>query len=359
MVLGGKFKRDHKIELLILSYLIFVALLFTSGYFRNFEFILSVYTPFVLFLILLMNTKYLGMYLDAFTNVVFVICVLSLIFFVFGSLLDIVQPTGYYSYNEIGWGTNNYYDFYHLYCEGQTVFALGYSGVRNIALFVEGPMLTYVISFAFYYELFFRKLGSRKIVIATFIATIITSFSTTGILVVLALMFIKFYEVIKKNKFLKFFVIPIIIFVTGYMAIFVVQDKFASNVYSASARLDDILASFKCFFSDIFNGVGYQNMDALGPYRLFRRANAGLSTGFGSILAYGGILWGIWYIAPFIMAIVNYIRRPAMREKMGFVFMAFALLMVTVVQSRVLCTITNAICWYFILQKKYLITDES
>ncbi len=347
-----KIKRNIRIEMLLVCYLALTALLFISGYYRNFEFLLSVYLPFPLFLLFIMNTNSLEWFMEAFTNIIFIICILSLIFFVFGSLMGIIKPTGYYPYTEIGWGKNNYSDFYHLYCEGQTVVALGYSGVRNISMFVEGPMLTYVIGFAMYYELFFRSLGFRKSFIGVFIITIATSFSTTGILIVIFLMYMKFYDFVKKNKFIKYLIVPIVICIVGYSLFFVVEDKFTSNVYSASARTDDILASFKCFFSNFFNGVGYQNMDAIESYRLFKRSNAGLSTGVGAILAYGGLLWGSWYIVPFIVAIANYIRKPETRKKMAFVIMAFMLLFVTVVQSRILCTIINAICWYFILERK-------
>ena len=62
-------------------------------------------------------------------------------------------------------------------------------------------MLTYVIGFAMYYELFFRSLGFRKSFIGVFIITIATSFSTTGILIVIFLMYMKFYDFVKKNKF--------------------------------------------------------------------------------------------------------------------------------------------------------------
>ena len=101
-------------------------MLFISGYYRNFEFLLSVYLPFPLFLLFIMNTNSLEWFMEAFTNIIFIICILSLIFFVFGSLMGIIKPTGYYPYTEIGWGKNNYSDFYHLYCEGQTVVALYY-----------------------------------------------------------------------------------------------------------------------------------------------------------------------------------------------------------------------------------------
>lgn len=343
---------NSQVGMLLICYIIFMALLFTSGYYRNFEFILSVYIPFPLFILFTMTKNNFERFMEYFTNVILVISILSLVFFVFGSLMGVIQPTGYYPYTEVGWGTNNYKDYYHLYCEGQTVFALGYSGVRNIALFVEGPMLTYVISLAMYYELFLRENGFRKIVIGVFIATIGTSFSTTGILIAILLMYIKFYEVIKQNKYIKYILTPFIIIVVGYLSLWVMKDKFASNVYSASARTDDILASFKCFFSDIFNGVGYQNLDAIEPYRSFLRTKAGLSTGLGAILAYGGLLWGIWYIIPLVMAVKNYILRSSSRNENGFIIMANALLLVTVVQNRVLCTMVNAIAWYFILKTK-------
>ena len=45
-----KIKRNIRIEILLVCYLALTALLFISGYYRNFEFLLSVYLPFPLFL---------------------------------------------------------------------------------------------------------------------------------------------------------------------------------------------------------------------------------------------------------------------------------------------------------------------
>lgn len=354
-----KIKNNQKLLIVAGLYFIGIALLFTSGYFRNMEFLCSVLLPFPLIIIYSMNNENIKRFFEAYTNVMIIISALSLVFFIFGSLLGVINSSGYYPYSQVGWGTNNYTDYYHLYCEGQEVFALGYSGVRNIALFVEGPMLTYTLSFAIYYELFFRNQGYRKLCLGVMIATLITSFSTTGLLIVVLLLYLKFYEAIKKNKIIKILIVPVILIVIGYAAYYIIQDKFINNVYSASARTDDILASFKCFVSDVFNGVGYQNMDAIDPFRTFRRTNAGLSTGFGAILAYGGTLWGIWYMVPFIIALKNYIVNTKSRQIMGFVLMAFALLFLTVVQSRVLCTTINAFCWYFVIQNSISIKKHT
>lgn len=50
-----KIKRNLRIEMLIIGYLSLVTLLFTSGFYRNFEFVLSIYLPFPLFLIFIMQ----------------------------------------------------------------------------------------------------------------------------------------------------------------------------------------------------------------------------------------------------------------------------------------------------------------
>ncbi|MEQ2380860.1 hypothetical protein WMO21_00605 [Lachnospiraceae bacterium CLA-AA-H58] len=345
-----KINANNNIFMIIIAYWLSLSLLFSNGYFRNMEFLFSVFLPFPLFLLFSCNRRNVLEYMAAYANIMFALSAISLFFFTFGSILKIIQPTGFYPYTEIEWGRNDYFDYYHVYCEGQTVYALGYSGIRNIALFVEGPMLTYTLSFALYYELFFREQGARKLYLIVMVATIITSFSTTGLLIVIALLYLRFYRVLKNNKFFKYLLQPIILFMLAYVGIYILKDKFASNVFSASARTDDILSSFKCFFDNMLMGVGYQNIDGISPYRLFNRANAGVSTGIGAIVAYGGVLWGIWHIVPFIIGIISYIPNPKQRTQTGFIIMASALLLVTVVQSRILCTIINSISWSFILK---------
>ena len=48
-----------------------------------------------------------------------------------------------------------------------------------------------------------------------------------------------------------------------------IQDKFVSNVYSASVRTDDILASLKCLTSDPINGIGYNNLKGISRDHIF------------------------------------------------------------------------------------------
>ena len=97
--------------------------------------------------------------------------------------------------------------------------------------------------------------------------------------------------------------------------------------------------------SDPINGIGYNNLKGINPFRLYKRTDAGLSTGLGGILAYGGLLWGLWYIVPVVIAVKKYISQPKYRNVLGFVFLYMALLVVTVVQSRILCTVCMTMSW--------------
>lgn len=337
--------------ILICVYIVNLYLLFAiSSYYHNLEFLCSVVLVFPLFILYWNNVENRYGFLEAYTNIMMIISALSLFFFVFSSLLGMIKPTGYYPHTQIGWGTNNYYDYFHLYCEGQEIFSMGYIGIRNIAIFLEGPMLAYTLSVALYYELFFRKEGFRKKVVVTMIITIITSFSTTGYIVVIILLYIKFHDAIRKYKYSRLLLLPVLLIGAVYGANYVIADKIASNIASTSIRIDDILTCLKCFAGNIVNGVGYQNIEALGEFRTVLRAHAGLSTGLGAILAFGGLLWGVWYLLPFGVAVKRYVTNPESRRYMGFILMAIFLLVVTVVHSRVLSTVVNAMCWLFIIK---------
>ena len=351
-MLRGRIKLRKSISALVGIYSFCMLLLIIRG-FLSYEFIFSCVLPFVFAAFYFDRTDVVLDFWEKYTNIVAIICLLSLVFFVFASNLHLISPTAIYSSDEVGWGSNVYKDYFHLYCEGQEVYALGYSGVRNTSLFVEGPMLTFVGCLALYYELFLRVKGIRKIVAVSIILAIASSLSTTGLLLIAVMLYLRFYDRIKKNKFLKFICLPAVIIVLVYLSMYVIQDKFASNVYSASVRTDDILASLKCFVSDPINGIGYNNLEGIDPFRLYRRTNAGLSTGLGGILAYGGLLWGLWYIIPVILAVKKYISHPKYRNVLGFIFLYIALLTVTVVQSRILCTLCMTMSWIITVDPRF------
>ena len=52
---------------------------------------------------------------------------------------------------------------YNLYFEGTLVTFFCYSGYRNTAIFVEGPMYSFLLSIAFYYEIILRIQDALKV----------------------------------------------------------------------------------------------------------------------------------------------------------------------------------------------------
>lgn len=119
---GKKIKQKNSLLLLGIIYVVIMFTLLVNVYYRNMEFLFSVIIPFPLFLMYSIKRENIEEFFEAYTNIVFVIACLSLFFFIFGSVLGIVKETGYYPYTTVGWGTNNYHDYYHLYCEGQEVY---------------------------------------------------------------------------------------------------------------------------------------------------------------------------------------------------------------------------------------------
>ena len=89
-------------------------------------------------------------------------------------------------------------------------------------------------------------------------------------------------------------------------------------------------------------------MKVVNSYCEIYREIPGLSTGMGAVFAFGGILLGMWYLIPIVVALYKFVCYPEERNKMGLVILVGALFCVTIVQTRVLCTMMNAINWLII-----------
>ena len=328
-------------------YLIFLSVLVIIGDFKHIEFLFSVMFCFALFMIYLSDADRVDYTLKAFSNIIVVISIISLFFFIFASILKIIPYTNVYSGEAINWGSNHY-DYFHLYNESQWIDVFSYSGVRNIGPFVEAPMFNYVLCLALYYELFLNRANFRKVHTAILIVTLITTFSTTGLISAIILLIIIYYS--RMKKWIQFILLPAILALCIIIAYIFVQDKVNNNFNSTSVRMDDIQSCIKCFLDNFWIGAGYENMSALRRYR-FLNVGDTLSSGLSGILAFGGVLLGFWYVFPIFIAIIRFIKNKN-RSEMGWILFTSLLLVFTVVQTRVLCTMVNAISWIYIFEVK-------
>ena len=345
-----KFTLNRNELLIVYLYIVAVTLLIIFGHFKTIVFVISVILPVLCFYILLKQINDYKKVLEYFANIMFLIAVIALFFYFAGTVFHIISPSGYISSRKIGWGGEhgvNYRSYYNLYFEGTLVTFFCYSGYRNTAIFVEGPMYSFLLSIAFYYEIILRTDGARKKYIIVFVISILTVFSTMGYLALILIVGV--FIITKNNKkwnkllFLLFAIAAVII--VGQ----IIADKFMNGVSSTSIRRDDILTCLKAFRSSPFVGVGYNLTYKLDQFRQVYRANAGLSTGLGGLFAYGGVLLGVWYVVPVVRGLFIVIKNRRFVPQFGFIILWTFLLAQTVVQFTIVNDLLLTICWFLIM----------
>lgn len=260
-------------------------------------------------------------YLEIYENMIFIIAIISLFFWVFGSYLEIIKSTGtIYSL----WGNASVKSYYGIYFETQSTYFLNIHFVRNSACFTEAPMASFHFSIAFLTELFLKK--EKKIVkIIVFSLAILTTLSTTGYVLII-LGFGLFYAVKKSDgkisNVIKVIIIPIIIvggFVLTYNLIIM---RLGTN--SGNIRMDDIQAGIKAWSNNIIFGNGYGNSDSYKAYMSgFRSNNKGFSNSILQILAYGGVVLFAPYLAAILVSIVGCIKHKSWMKLMFDILFLF------------------------------------
>ena len=232
--------------------------------------------------------------MKAFVNIVVILSVISLLFYIFGSFLNVISPTGTVYYT---WGRNeniacNHY--FWLYYEAQTLDFLVFKDlVRNSAIFPEATMFGIVLSIAIGYELLMKdKYNKLKIIIM-----FITAFTTTATLAMVSSIIVIVFRImanILKSKSLPWKKIGLFIFVIiGLIgAVIVFNYKFSTDEGegSVAVRLDHLLACAKAWMHHPITGVGFNNLDAVMTYA---RYNQGMSVGLLYIFACG-LYWAAY-----------------------------------------------------------------
>lgn len=284
-------------------------------------------------------------------NIILIIASISLIFYFGGTVLNLMSPSNILSASNIGWSDFDYKSYYGIYFEGQRTYFFGKTIIRNIGIFLEAPVFTYVLITAMYIELFMRN-NVRKIPIIIFIVTTFTTFSSTAIAVSLILLFIAYYLNYMKRSWLKLFV-PIIAIVVFYVAITVVLDKLSIGNDSGAARLDDFFSCWKAFAAHPLFGVGLNNVRGIDPFRASYRmgGTAGMSSGIPFVFANGGIVHGLIYVLPAVVGVINGVKKKLDLEPklIGFILVQVLLLTVIVTEYTLLALFFLAMSWFMIV----------
>lgn len=236
-----------------------------------------------------------------YVNVVVLLAIASLFFYILGSMLHIIPPSrgAVYLYSEKYKMCNTYYGL--LYeaqkIQGNTFFSSVY---RNCGIFIEAPMYNLVLCLALAVELTF-SIKPRKYIILILCTTILSTFSTTGIIFLIGMLGVYIYSMENSKiwKVLKLLIVPGAIWGIGYLIYEVIEMKIqsASGGHSYSVRLDHLIASIEMWLDKPLLGHGYGNNESFYKYTYY---DGGYSVGLPILLGRTGILIFSIYIIPWI-----------------------------------------------------------
>ncbi|WP_146868210.1 O-antigen ligase family protein [Clostridium butyricum] len=231
-------------------------------------------------------------------------------FYIFGSVLKVVSAN---SDILLRWGTDRYVSSYHnLYYETQTINIFGKQIIRNTGIFTEAPMYAFNLCISLSVEVFIRKKQkNKKIIVLLF--TILTTFSTTGIVVSLLIISINLINSRKNYGLLKKMCLYLFVMILMISSMFFINYKViqSKDIYgSYSIRMDDIKVGIEAWKDNIIMGKGYNRYDLVQQYMSIndRGNDIGGSNGIMKILPEGGIYLLSIYIFPLVIALVYSIK---------------------------------------------------
>lgn len=261
-------------------------------------------------------------------NVIAFLSIISLVAWVLFSNLHLLPGSKMYS----PWSGSMVTNYWWLHFDVQSDSFFGLVVMRNTGVFTEAPMFAYVLLCGLFIELFINY-KCRKKVCALLLVTVLTTFSTTGIIFGVVAIFVKLL-VTYYQKLNKTFLIAGIIVLIAIVAMVQALLGQKSGSYSAMARSDDMQAGLKAWYQSPFIGNGFENMNVIYRNMATWRRQAGnltllgFTSGILKILNDGGIMLFAVYVLP----LINFLRsrNNLMRSKRPLLLMSFMLLTLVV-----------------------------
>ena len=268
--------------------------------------------------------------LARFVNVVVIMASVSLLFFFFGSILNVIPHTGYALFE---WGyTHTVPSYFGLYFESQQIQFMSYEGLRNCGQFCEAPMFNFVLCLALAIQTFLIKDSWKSLVL---LITIFTTFSTTGYvaLVIMALFKLGMFDVHNRYlKALRSIALCFLVFVGIYLVVLVVGDKTSTSSYNI--RSDHLVSCVRVFCDYFPFGTGFDNKEAFSSVVTF---DQGMSVGIPYYLAEAGIM-GCLILVAALCSFTSWVVRT---KNLKYVPVALVLLWLFLVTS----VISSSVNW--------------
>lgn len=236
------------------------------------------------------------------TDIILIIALISLVLWVCSSVFSFINPS---EVNTMFWGkdypVSNYFNlFFTTRYQMEKLPFVGHVIYRNIGIFTESPMYNIFLVLGLYTELFMKKKQSvcRILILCL---TIMTTFGTIGLAIMMVGLGTKFILCLKINKKYYFIIILIILICSVAGIIFLLLNKRVNSSSSYNIRLDDYAAGFKTWLTAPFFGTGLSDIGSIQRNMSeFRYNNMGYSNSVMEVLANGGLCLFTIYIIPFV-----------------------------------------------------------
>ena len=327
--LHGKIQRTALKVLLLIAFYLLIYGVATFNTVVNF--VLNFFIFFIIFFLyayfLQVNDGFFDL-LDVFVSIVTLIGCITVFFWLFGSVLNILPGRRMMT---LSWAGRNYkvYSYYFLYFENpfQNIEKLlGSTLTRNCGIFTEAPAYSGLLLLAIGIELFAKDKINKKTLIPLLI-TILTVQSTKGFVVLIVLLTINYVtkESVGRSRTVQVFrlLFSIIIIVGSCFALwYIIDDK--SGTYSYAARMNHLVSGIRTWLQNPLFGVGFGNKNALVENQENTAGYGHLSMGIVVLLAYGGLYMLAFYAFAFFFALKN---PKIQNRKRGYLMYSLLLLL--------------------------------
>lgn len=298
------------------------------------------------------------LFLKRFVKFICFLALASLVFWLFGSVLNIISPnmvfTSYWA---------RYIDFkgyFGLLFENQFDEALGI--YRNDGIFAEGPMYSVWLVMALCFEMFNlepdenNKKERKKHLFkeAILILTILSTFTTAGVLAIVALYAYKLLNTNTNstiNKLLKVVLVLIMVAAISLPLLSLVTNKLDS--YSGVTRLGSLTSSLYAWIKHPLFGNGYNSMKSITSISnaLYGR-DTGNSNSIFLILAQGGVVLASVYLIPLIFTLYKGIKEHNKVFMINFYIVVFEMIVTWIPYKFSLLMIISLLYVNFIEKSK-------
>lgn len=272
---GKKYRLQPLTPLFFIIYVLWALVLYFNGTGDN-TFILKFFGIFPLLILYLALGGFSRFkeILKAVVNVMLLISVVSLFFYILGTVLNII-PSTEIIYSD--WAGTYFPSWFNIYFEAQPF--------RNCGIYPEAPMYNICLVVALSSEYFFFERNKWKIIV--FVIAILTSTSTTGIFALLGLILLHVLGKLHEGSLSPIktaFTIVVILF-TFIIVLYIGNDvlEMKSQTDSYADRTVHIKRALTIFQQNVFLGSGYG------------KNGVGSSNSLFIILADGGIWMSLLY----------------------------------------------------------------